>query len=177
MRRLFASAVILGLVVVLSACSPPFIGTLGIERNSDGTLTTLIRICNDSVAELILHPVNSFPTAEDGSPLSDKWESVRDVSSPLNPAVRASADVPFPLDEGALETDVLYEVWAAGRQGNAFSGLFGASELAALRPGNVIAEPVRGDDEDDYVRNGGSGGVYMTVTRDEFEQRAREFCK
>ncbi len=175
-RRLSACVLLLGLAVLLSACSPPHIGTIGIQRNANGTLTALIRICTESVGKLIVHPVNSFPHAKDGSPLSDRWESVADVEVPLNPAVTESADVAFPMDEGALETNVLYELWAAGRQGNAFSGLFGASELAALKPGEVISDPMRGDAEADSVRDGGSGGVFMTVTREQFEQRAEAYC-
>ena len=176
-RRLLTSATIVGLVVLLSACSPPTIGTVGIERNEDGSLTALVRVCRDSVDTLILRPINSFPKAPNGSPLGDHWESVPDERVSLTSSVTDSADVPFPVDATALESDVLYGLWAAGRHGNAFSGVFGASEVAALQPGEVLAEPISDDAEATKDRDDGAGGFFVTVTRDEFEQRATSFCQ
>ncbi|NLP82358.1 hypothetical protein HF576_00700 [Microbacterium sp. CFH 90308] len=175
-RRLASIAVIIGLAVVLTACSPPFIGTIGVERNDDGTLTVLIRVCRDYVETLIVDPINSFPNAKNGAPLSDRWESVPNIEFPLSPAVESAADVPFPVDEADLETYVLYRLWAGSREGNAFSGQFGASELAALKPGEVLAGPTRDDEESEYVRDDGRGGTFMIVSRDAFEERAEEFC-
>lgn len=98
------------------------------------------------------------------------------IEVPLRPAVERADDVSLPVDEEDLQTDVLYQLWAAGREGNAFSGPFGASELAALKPGEVLAEPMRGDPESEYVRDGGRGGTFMIVSRDAFEERAEAFC-
>lgn len=178
LRRLGYSALLLGVVTVLSACTPGSTGILGIERNANGTLTVLIRVCSDSLDEIRMRPVNSFPNEPDGEPLNDNWEAVADMTAALPHTVEGSADVPFPFVEDELEPDVLYDLWASGgRQGNAHKGLFGAAELATLQPGEVLTRPSRDDEPSEYVRGEGSGGVYMLVTREEFERRAEAFCR
>jgi hypothetical protein len=175
-RRIGLVALLICVGAALTACSPPFIGTIGIQRNADGTLSALVRVCRGSVYTLLVHPVNSFPTERDGGSTSDDWESAADIETELDPVVTDRADVRFPAEEESLKTNVLYELWAAGEDGNAFSGLFGASELAALKSGEVLADPMRDDEERDYVRDHGRGGIFMLVTPAEFEKRAVAFC-
>jgi hypothetical protein len=94
--------------------------------------------------------------------LSDAWESAPEPEVPLSPPITGEANVAMPTDESSLRTDVLYELWAAGRHGNAFSEHFDASELAALQPGEVLSpEP---DIESPFV------------TPEEFERYADHFC-
>ena len=40
-----------------------------------------------------------------------------------------------------------------------------------------MAERMRDDAENDYVRDVGAGIVFMAVTRDECEERAEAFCR
>jgi hypothetical protein len=165
MRRQLAIGTVLALAVLtLTACSPPDIGTIGIARQGDGSLEVLIRMCRGSVSTMILNAVNSFPSSVDGGD-SDEWESVPDMRAPLSPSITGDAQFAMPFDEEALRSDVLYRLWASGREGNAFSGFFGASELAAVEAGQVLAP---GTSE--------SGGVMQVVSPDEFETIADDFC-
>ena len=180
-RRLTIATVLVGLVLVLAACTPPLIGTVGIERDADGSLNLLVRLCRGSIDTLIVHGVDSFPSgtgealvSEDETteePVLEDWMLVPDIETTLNPALTGGADIPFPSDVTDLDPAVLYELWAAGREGNAFSGLFSASELAELVPGEVMAQRVHDDAAPEDP-----GGSYTVVTRDKFERRASLFC-
>lgn len=150
--------------VVLTGCSPPIIGTIGIARQEDGSLDVLLRLCRGSAKALQLDAVNSFPNGPNGAPQSDGWQSVPDEDVALTRPAVAETDVTMPFDEGGLRPDVLYEVQAWGDDGNAFSGLFSSRDLAAIRPGEVLAPP-SGDD-----------GVATVTTPQEFGAFAQEFC-
>lgn len=164
-RRWALGALLLAVTLSLTACTPPFIGSIGIERRADGSLEVLIRLCHGSVSSLTLEAVNSYPSSEDGAPLSNAWESVRDERSRLSPQVSGDADLAAAFNEPELRSDVLYRLWAAGRDGNAFSGLFSASDLAAVKPGEVLAQPLRD-----------SVGVYAIMAPSEFEAISEELC-
>ena len=114
----------------------------------------------------MLDPVNSFSDPAEGGSSTDEWRSVPTEEEPVSPPIDDERDVEFPFNESALRTDVLYRLWAVGKAGNAFSGFFGASELAALQPEEVMTQPSAAAD-----------GVYEITTRAGFEAFADEFCE
>jgi hypothetical protein len=159
-------AAVIPATLVLAACTPSSIGTVGLQRQEDGSVKALIRMCHGSVDELVLRPVNSFPTGTGGEALTDTWDSTPDLSRALASAVGGDADVADALDEADLLPDVLYEMSARGREGNATSGFFGGSELAALGADQVLTYPRRG-----------SEGVHEILTPTDFEEAADDFCR
>lgn len=114
----------------------------------------------------MLDPVNSFTDPDTSGSTTEEWRSVPTEREPVSPPIEDERDFEFPFAESALRTDVLYRLWAAGKAGNAFSGLFGASELAALRPEEVMTQSSAAAD-----------GVYEIMTRASFEACADEFCE
>ncbi len=150
------------MALALSSCTPPSIGIVGIERNADGSLDALIRLCRGSVNTLILAPVSSVPL--DGGE-SDEWRSVEDVEAPLSPPLSADAQLALPFSENTLRHDVVYKLWAAGRDGNAFSGYFSAADLADLEAGQVLTWSSN-DSESDF----------QLVSTHGFEAIADDFC-
>jgi hypothetical protein len=164
-RKQAFAALLLAVTLTLTACSPPFIGTVGIQRRADGSLGVLIRLCRGSLNTLTLQAVNSYPSAENGEPLSNAWEAVDDSRTRLSTQVNGEADLTAAFNESELRSDVLYHLWGAGRDGNAFSGLFSAGDLAAVNTGEVLAEPSRD-----------SLGVHEIMTPREFEAFSEEFC-
>lgn len=163
-RSLLLAPILVGLLVTLTACSPPHIGTLGIARVNDGSLQVLVRICRESTDHLRLQPINSFPHAANSEPENDTWESVPIQTATLSPAVTSASDIPLPFDEQSVEDTVLYQLMASGSGGNAFSAAFSASDLAAIEPGKVLT-PATGDQTSD-----------PTLTPQQFEEYAKEFC-
>jgi hypothetical protein len=151
--------------LMLSSCTPGDIGTVGLQREADGSLTALIRLCHGSADKIVLRAVNSFPHDPDSTPQSDHWESVPDVEQALEAPVHGYADVPVTIDEDSILDDVLYEVHTSSRDGWASSGFFGAAELAEVEPGRVLAPPWLDTD-----------GVFEIRSRDDFESAAEDFC-
>lgn len=148
----------------LTACSPPIIGEVGIERAEDGSANVLIRLCRGSVDTLLLEPINSYRLSADYRSQSHAWESVGALEVPLKPAVTEAHDMEMPFGEPALKPYALYRLRAAGRDGNAFSEAFGAEQLTALRPGEILAhaDPRTGD--------------FTVYDREQFEAVAAESC-
>ena len=171
MKRWRAAAVLLlAPMLALTACTPAETGTLGLLREEDGSLRVLVRLCHGSVDLLSLDAVNSFPPNREGES-DDGWMNVKEKESDLPTPIIGAADVDMPFRERTLGKDVLWRVTAFGDNGeNAASAMFGASELAAVRPGEVLtaigtyASDIY-DSSDDPV-----------VSPEEFERFAADFC-
>lgn len=137
---------------------------MGILRQQDGSLEVLIRVCRDSVDTLILKPINSFPHEDNGEPMSDAWRAAPQPEVPLSPPISGKATVDMAIEESEIRTDVLYELWAAGRAGNVFSAQFDAGMLAALQAGEVLSS------ESLYVEGD------VITTPEGFRRYADEYC-
>lgn len=171
MRRLIGfTAVVAAALVLLTACSPPRLGTLGILRDDDGTLDVLVRLCEGSLYELGLDPVG--PTSADDHE-RDSTSSSRQPETiwvELGPPVIGNSEIAFPFAKSELRPDMRYELWGIvgdenaetrRQEGNAFSTIFDARELADLPPGMVLAE---------------SGDLSEALHPQEFEEFAERFC-
>lgn len=161
-HRPLVAILLVASALLLTSCSPATIGITGLLRHDDGTLTVLVRICRASVDSLYFTGVTSTPVLfADGKRDRDvvSHEKVR-----LSSRVTGAADFAMPFNEAALLPDVEYDLTASGGGGNASSATFIAEELAALKPGEVLA-PRRGH------RQTGAG-----VTPTQFEAMAEHFC-
>lgn len=155
----------LAVSLMLTSCTPGDIGTVGIRREADGSLTALIRLCRGSVDTLLLRPVNSVPPGAGGGPRSDGWESASSPEYPLDVVVTGDADVLLAFAEDELRVDVLYRIYASGRDGRAGSGFFAAAELALIEPGQILA-PSRAD----------ADGLFQIQSPAGFEAAADRYC-
>ncbi|NYD69962.1 hypothetical protein [Herbiconiux flava] len=153
-----------GLLLVLTACSPSIIGTLGIARLDDGSLDVLIRICRGSIDDLGLEAVGPLHRGATDEPDDSSWESIPDQEVTLSPSVTASGDVALPFDEGSVQDEVRYKLRSSGSEGNAFSAAFTSSDLDAIKPGRVLT-PASGDQIESPL-----------LTPQQFEEYATEFC-
>lgn len=162
-RSLLAAPVACALMVALTSCSPAVIGTLGIARQDDGSLTVMIRICEESVDSIALRAINSYPVPENDEPDDGRWANVRDELAPLPTTVIDSVDIPLPFEESSVRSDILYELMAHGQNGTAHSAYFSAADLEALEPGFVLTPAMR-------------ESIDPVLTPPEFESRAREAC-
>ncbi|PRB14775.1 hypothetical protein [Microbacterium sp. MYb62] len=170
-RRHAAALLLLAPRLALTACTPAETGTLGLLREEDGSLRVLVRLCHGSVDLLSLDAVNSFPPNREGASDDKGWMNVEDKEFALSTPIIGAADVDMPFRERTLGKDVLWRVTAFGDNGeNAASAMFGASELAAVEPGEVLtaigtyASDIY-DSSDDPV-----------VSPEEFERFATDFC-
>ena len=165
-----ATVLLLAPTLALTACTPAETGTLGLLREEDGSLRVLVRLCHGSVDLLTLRAVNSFPPNQEGDP-HDGWRNVKEKEFDLPTPIIGADDIALPFRERTLGEDVLWRVTAFGDNGeNAASTLFGASELAAVRPGEVLtaigayASDIYDSSDDPFV------------SPEEFERFAADFC-
>ncbi|UUE20889.1 hypothetical protein [Microbacterium sp. J1-1] len=94
-------------------------------------------------------------------------EGVHNLSEPIS----GEGEVAMPFREQTLGKDVLFAVKAFGDNGeNAESGLFSASELAAVKPGEVLT-PIGMFASDIY-----DSSDDPVVSPEEFERFAEDFC-
>lgn len=134
LRRACLTAVTaLGVLAALTGCGPPIIGTVGLIRADDGTLTAITIVCTGSIGTLMLSergPVDPDQSSGHAHGIR-RWELPEPVS-------RAGA---LTLEEAAgwLRSDRYYEAGGYGRGGVAIGPRFTTVELAALGPGQVLA--------------------------------------
>ncbi|MGS0561812.1 hypothetical protein [Microbacterium aurugineum] len=168
-RRRGIAILLLAPVLALTACTPAATGTLGLLRQRDGSLEVLVRLCHGSVDFLELRAVNSFPPNQDGDP--DGWTNVKTKEFNLSEPISGEGEVAMPFREQTLGKDVLFAVKAFGDNGeNAESGLFSASELASVKPGEVLT-PIGMFASDIY-----DSSDDPVVSPEEFERFAEDFC-
>lgn len=170
MRRLVGSiAVIAAALVLLTACSPPRLGTLGILRDEDGTLDVLVRLCEGSLYKVGLDPVGLASAGSDDRQTSASARQPDTIWVDLRSPVIGNSEIAFPFVESELREDIRYQLWGVvgeenaetnRQEGNAFSRVFEASELAALPRGMVLAEL----------------GTGVALLPRQFEELAVEFC-
>jgi hypothetical protein len=149
MRRLIGSiAVIAAALVLLTSCSPPRLGTLGILRNEDGTLNVLVRLCEGSLYKVGLDPVGPATAANDDRQTTVSVRQPDTMWVELSSPVIGNSEIAFPFVESELREDIRYQLWGVvgaenaetqRQAGNAFSTVFEASELAALPRGMVLS--------------------------------------
>lgn len=173
-RRGVAIAVLLATMLIVTACMPRDMGTIGVLRNDDGSYTALVRMCRGSLVTLTL---DSYPTGADGAPSSDDSESSRKIEIPIGNAPEGSVDVPLKAIEASGRGNDAYMLRGIGTEGNAWSVSFGVSDLDGLQPGDVLAEINRDDAEKKYTYRADGSGVYVAVAQEEFEARATKFCE
>ncbi|MEU4013935.1 hypothetical protein AB0E56_01600 [Microbacterium sp. NPDC028030] len=155
--------------LALTACTPAVTGTLGLLRQRDGSLDVLVRLCHGSVDSLELRAINSFPPNQDGD--SEGWRNVKAKEFALSEPIIGAGDVAMPFREQTLGKDVLFSVTAFGENGeNAVSGHFAASELAAVKPGEVLT-PIGMFASDIY-----DSSDDPVVSPEEFQRFADDFC-
>jgi hypothetical protein len=164
LRPVIGVALLLG-IGAMTGCTPGADGMVGLERQSDGSLSVLIRMCHGTVDQLVLRAINAYPSGQDGEERSNTWRTVPDDESPLPTEHTVRDDVAMPFDESDLHPDVLYELIASDSDSWAIGGYFGAEELAGLEPSEVLAYPRRGAD-----------GVHEIMSKSDFESSVKEFC-
>ena len=158
-------------MLALTACTPDVTGTLGLLRQQDGSLEVLVRLCHGSVDLLTLDAVNSFPPDRNPDSADNGWANVKEKEVALSTPIIGAADIAMPFRERTLGKDVLWELTAFGDNGeNAVSALFGASELAAVKPGEVLT-PIGMFASDIY-----DSSDDPVVSPEEFERFAADFC-
>lgn len=106
-RSLLGAPVACALMVALTSCGPTTIGTLGIARQDDGSLTVMIRICEESVDSIALRAISSYPVRENDEPDDGRWANVRDEIAPLPTTAIDSVDIPLPFEESSVRSDIL----------------------------------------------------------------------
>lgn len=170
MKRWRGGAVLLLVsVLALTACTPAVTGTLGLLRQRDGSLEILVRMCHGSVDNLELRAINSFPPNVNGD--SEGWRNVKAKEFDLPDPITGAGALAMPFREQTLGNDVLFSLKAFGDDlANAESGHFSASELAAVRPGEVLT-PIGMFVSDIY-----DSSDDPVVSPEEFERFAADFC-
>ena len=150
----------------LTSCTPDADGSVGIERQSDGSLKVLVRMCEGSLSRVVVDGANNYPTREIGASGNTAWKSAPNYFTKFAELIHGEGEAVLELPEDELLDTVLYTTIGYGPEGYAVGGYFGAEELRALEPNQILAYP-RFDVD----------ASFELLSRIEFDAASAEFCR
>jgi hypothetical protein len=176
-RRLAAGVAAFTVAGLLSACTPPVTGTIGVGVDAAGQPVGYLRVCDGE------HIDGAFLAAE---PLNDSTPSV--ASWDVRPAATGTTSWSFDRPDGgwvlrrpaqALKPGVVYHLSAGADDSSGRSGsvLFTLEDLQGMKPGQVRVydygvEPPAGEPtgSPEQQARDENDGFMRVVTQREFEQ-------
>lgn len=133
-RAALVPALTAGCVLVLSSCTVPEYGTLGILRADDGGLVAVVQMCS--------HHVDGVTVYESDTP----DDGVYPFQGAFDDAVTDLGRLALPADfEGGLARDVSYDVyaWSKDNSASARGPEFTEADLETLDAGQVLIQVSR----------------------------------
>lgn len=113
--------------VLLSGCTVPVHGWVGLQRGEDDSLYVVTRMCGESIDGATIYALAAGPDTETVARVEFVHPSVESVT--------AIASI------GDLETDVAYRLygWTTSNTSSAAGPSFELDDIIALEPGTVLA--------------------------------------
>ncbi len=156
LRRLLGGLAGLLAVASLSACTPVSDGVVGLQREQDGSLSVVVRMCQGSVNRVHLRDFDSDAYTT--------W-TFDDEVGPTGT---------FPLDDGfssRLHEGHTYDIGVSTFHGASADGPSMTPEsVAALTPGQILLDPFVAD------HDATDPPLALVVTSDDFSEDADRYC-